>query len=104
MQMMDAPDKNLPNFQVKFGWFKSLNDKEKDEMFTNRKAASTNKVTKLWVNCFKEYLSKKDYLKIDEIPIDQLPAILTNFYLETCKKKANRWVWWRIQEFDNEVH
>ena len=86
---MDAPDPNEPNFTVKFGRFKSVTTQKKQEIFNKHKSDSTNKATRLWVNNFEEYLIEKGKPANDNIPTDDLPDILYNYYTETCKKKPN---------------
>ena len=47
---------------------------------------NTKKSTKLWLNCFNEYLAVKSYPKAELIEVDLLPEILEMFYSEVQKK------------------
>ena len=86
---MDAPPKDLPNFLVKFGRFKTLNQHKKDNIKKKSKAESTYQATRVWTNCFSNYLIEKGLPELDDIPTEELPNALENFYSETCKKKGN---------------
>ena len=55
---MDTPPKDQPDFTVKFGRFKTLDDPKKTEIFRKRKAENTKKATKLWFDCLNEYLQE----------------------------------------------
>ena len=85
---MDAPPKDQPNFQVKFGRFKTLYQAEKHKIKKKSKAESTHQATKVSVNCFNNYLIEKDLSDIENIQTDELPNILEDFYSEICKKKG----------------
>ena len=74
---MDAPPDDLPNFQIKFPRFKSLNEDDKIDIKKNSKAESTHRATQVWMNCLKEYLKEKGKPEIEQIATDQLPAILS---------------------------
>ena len=54
---MDAPPMDIPNFQVKFGRFRTLTEEEKLQIKRKSKAENTHKATKVWVNSFEEYLN-----------------------------------------------
>ena len=44
----------------------------------------------VWVDCFQEYLAEKNLPACDDIPIEDLPDVLYNFYTEVCKKKPGK--------------
>ena len=82
---MDA-DPNLSTFVAKKPQFKSLSKEKKDDIMRQRKAENTNIATKLWIGCFSEYLTEKQLKPIEELDLDSLPPILTDFYTEITKK------------------
>ena len=84
--IMDAPPKDLPNFQVKFEHFKSLTDAEKQEIKKKSKAESIHQATKVWTCCFDNSLGEKGMESIDEISTEDLPEASEGFCTETCKK------------------
>ena len=79
-------DDEQPNFNLQFGHFKTITDGEKEEIYKKKRAKATNTVTKSWVNCFSEYLIEKDLPKVDDIDIDDLPDILSSFYVEQGRR------------------
>ena len=82
-------DKN-PNFDLNFGRFKNISKEKKEEIIRNSKAANTNKATDLWMNCFSDYLAEKELPKVQDIATDELPTILSDFYVEVKKKDRKK--------------
>lgn len=68
--------------------FKTVNDNKKQAIFDKRKKPNTNKATKLWLNCFCDYLLEKDYNTLEELPTNELPLVLEQFYSEVRKKES----------------
>lgn len=71
--------------KLKISWFKTAKTGEKEKIKEKQNAANTNKSTRLWVKCLTDYLEEKEMPKIGDIPDDDLPKLLSNFYLEICK-------------------
>ena len=65
-----------PNFNLQFSRFKTVSDSEKEKILSNKKAKSTNNATKLWMNCFKDYLIECNHPPLEDIPNEDLPKIL----------------------------
>ena len=65
---------DLPNFNLNLGRFKTLSKGEKEIIMEGRSAENTVKATRLWVDCFREYLAEKN-----------LPQSKTSWML-TCQK------------------
>ena len=76
-------------FDLNFGRFKTLSKTEKDEIMQGRSAGNTNKATKMWLDCFREYLAEKGLKPLDEITTEELPNILSDFYTEVKKKEKS---------------
>lgn len=66
--------------------FATVNEEKKDYIMNKRNKPNTNKATKLWMNCFQEYLEEKNHPKVEDIEDSQLPSILENFYTEVRRK------------------
>ena len=58
-----------------------------EEIRKRQKAENTNKLTRLWMNCFNEYLEAKGQPNVNAIPTEDLPKILEQFYLEIHKRR-----------------
>lgn len=67
--------------------FKTVSGEKKEEIRGKRKAPNTNRATKLWIQCFREYLTEKNLKAIDDIETKDLPGILEQFYSEVRKKE-----------------
>ena len=80
---MDAPSKK----RLKLTRFKAVSESEKEEVLNKRKAQNTNKVTKLWIDCFSDYLHQKQLPQVEDLTAEQLPNILENFYVEVRSQK-----------------
>ena len=52
--------------------------------------ANTKKSTKLWINCFNEYLMARNLRVADDIDVDLLLDILESFYSEVQKKTEQK--------------
>ena len=74
MKMADETEKL--NFSLNSGCFKSLNDAQKDTIMKKTNAITTNNATRLWIDCFRDYLAQKDLPEIEEISNDQLANVL----------------------------
>ena len=70
--------------------YKTTNAVQKEYILKKCKFPNTNKATKLWVNCFENYLIEKGLPKADGISNDELPEVLENFYIEVkrCNKNS----------------
>ena len=65
------------NFYLNFGRFKTATSSEKQLMMQNHKAESTNRSTKCYVKCLRDYLFEKNMPELEDIPTEDLPGILT---------------------------
>lgn len=68
--------------------FGKASESKKEYIISQRKKPSTHKATKLWMNCFTDYLAEKELPKLDDITREQLPQILEQFYSEVRKKEV----------------
>lgn len=71
--------------EEEFHRFKRCTTKDKSDIYDGRKAPNTNKATKLWMNCFSDYLKEKKLPPVYKIESDDLPNILSDFYTELRK-------------------
>ena len=69
--------------------FNDISSEEKEGILYKKNRENTNKSTKLWVQCFSEYLIEKGLPDVDAIDTLDLPAILEDFYACVCKKAKN---------------
>ena len=67
--------------------FKTTSIEDQDEVLRRRKADNTNKSTKLWIDCFKDYLQSKGLQPIEAITDLDLPKILESFYIDVRSQK-----------------
>ena len=67
--------------------FKVTSKEQRDNILEEKDPKNTKKLTKLWMNCFREYLSQKNLPEPDAIEMSELPDILETFYTEVQKKK-----------------
>lgn len=90
----DAKMEDGPTFDLQFEEFdendefqrfKTVKPKEKDNIYEERIRPNTQKATKLWVNCFKDYLKEKKLATLEETLTENLPNILSDFYTELRK-------------------
>ena len=72
-------EKDVPNFNLNFGRFKTVIDNDKEYIQSKQKAKNTNDATRLWMNCFGDYLIEKGLPSVENISNEQLPGILENF-------------------------
>ena len=68
--------------------FKTVTTEGENEVLKKRKAENTNKSTKLWLDCFDDYLNQKGHGCIDTVTELDLPQILEKFYVEVRSQKA----------------
>lgn len=68
--------------------FSTTNSKKSDYIRSKGKSDNTNKATKLWLQCFMDYLLEKQLPAIDKITTPELPFILEQFYSDVRKKEA----------------
>ena len=68
--------------------FKTLSKENKDQIMRERKAENTNKATKMWMDCFREYLAEKNLPPVDQLKVEDLPPILKDFYTEVKPKNT----------------
>lgn len=66
--------------------FATVNNEKREGIMEKWNKPNTNKATKLWVNCFTDFLEEKEYNKIDLLTDAELPTILENFYTEVRRK------------------
>ena len=78
------------DFEAKLSRFKRTTEQEKLEIFEGRKPANTNRATRTWLTCFNEYLVEKQLLPEAQLSNDELPAILTDFYVDLKKKNVKK--------------
>ena len=58
---------NDPTFSLQFSRFKTVSYEEKKKMMEDRKAKSTNRATKLWTDCLRDYLVEKDLPPLESV-------------------------------------
>lgn len=66
--------------------FKTVSKPKAQEILDERIEPNTQKATKIWMTCLREYLAEKNLPPIENIDSDDLPAILSQFYTELRKK------------------
>ena len=66
--------------------FKKQSDEQLELILAKKNKENTHKATKLWMNCFKDYLIKRDLPDPDTILTPDLPQILEHFYASVSKK------------------
>ena len=66
---------------------KPCTDADKEAMKLKAKAENTHKATKLWTNCFQNYLTRNGLPDIDTISNNELPSVLENYFIEIRKVK-----------------
>lgn len=69
--------------------FGSSNEEKCAEIIQQRSKPNTQKATKLWINCFTDYLAEKELPKIETLNRENLPKILEHFYAEVRKKEIH---------------
>ena len=74
---------------MNFGHFKTATEKDKVYIQSKEKSKNTNDATRLWMNCFGDYLVEKGLQNEDTLSNKELAGILENFYCELSKKKVN---------------
>ena len=80
-------DKNpeLPKTETKKR-FQNVTLEQKEGLLYKRNKENTNKATKQWINCFKDFLFETGLPELDLLQPKDLPEILENFYSSVCKK------------------
>ena len=74
-------------FKVRTGRFGSTTDEEKQKIKEERTAKNTNRATKSSVACLMEYIAEKEIqFELKDIPLDDLPKILEDFYCNARTK------------------
>ena len=68
--------------------FAVVESEYKESLLINRKATSTNRATKQWVKCLKDYLEERRLPSLADIENDDMPKILEDFYF-SIRKKTN---------------
>ena len=71
---------DMPNFDLNLARFTTKTDTEKKEILDGRNAVNTNRATKSSMVTFKEYLKEKKLSDVEQLTIDNLPDILSDFY------------------------
>lgn len=77
----------MSKLQKKTRFATSTADKQ-EKIIQERSRPNTQRATKLWINCFTDYLQEKELPTIDELTIQNLPGILEQFYSEVRKKEV----------------
>ena len=70
--------------------FKTISKQERDNILEQKDPINTKKSTKLWMGCFREYLTQKQLSQPEAIEVVDLPEILETFYSEVQKKGRNK--------------
>ena len=70
--------------------FKNISTEDKQLIFEQRKSVNTNRATRTWITCFNEYLVEKQLKPECELSIDELPSILSDFYINLRKKNIKK--------------
>ena len=73
--------------KLKLNRFRRSTEEDKDNVLEKRKAVNTNKSTKMWIDCFEEYLADKQLPSIDTLTKANLPEILEIFYVDIRSQK-----------------
>ena len=68
--------------------FKTVTEKEKEDILSKRKSVNTNLATTQWITCLQEYLCEKQLQPLDRLSNSQLNEALGNFYCEARKKNV----------------
>ena len=66
--------------------FKKTTVEDQDEVLERHKAENTNKSTKLWIDCFEDYLKDKN-MTLDAVRDLDLPHLLECFYVDVRSQK-----------------
>ena len=70
---------NLEDLSSKTKCSDILSDKDREELLLNRKAQSTNRATRQWVQALKDYMAECNFPTLDQTPNDALPDLLGTF-------------------------
>ena len=81
---------NKQNIAVINRTFKTSSKEDRDNILEQKDPVNTKKSTRLWMNCFSDYLKQKSLPSADAIDLDELPNILETFYTEVQKKPKGR--------------
>ncbi len=79
-------DSDQPNFVLEMRCFKDVSAEEKQRIMDERLSKNTMKSTNVHMKNFSNWLFEKEKPKVEDIPTDQLPEILEDFYCKTVKK------------------
>ena len=69
--------------------FDILLPEEQDKLMENRKAQSTNRATKQWVNALKEFIKERGLTDLDLTTNAELPKMISDFYF-SMRKQPNK--------------
>lgn len=83
--MEDCPSSSDSEENDEFHRFKTVKKKGKDKVYHGRKAPNTHKATQVWIKCLNDYLTEKQLGTVDSIDTEEMPAILSDFYVELRK-------------------
>ena len=83
-----AKQGNEETFSYNCSRFKTLNESDKDELWSKKNAKNTNDSTKVWIKCLREYLCEKNLPELETLSNEDLGDVLSNFYTEVKKKKV----------------
>ena len=78
---------NKKKRKLSLNQFKTSTEQDQDCVLRRRKSESTNKSTKLWVDCLQDYLKEKGLQGLESITDLDLPKILEKCYMDVCTQK-----------------
>ena len=95
--MEEFSEENLPNFSIfsssntneRFPW---LQEEEINTLRSRNENSNTTKSTKMWLNVFNEWkLQRNEARRFEDIPPEELDAILCRFFAEIRKKDGGEY-------------
>lgn len=95
--MEEFSEENLPNFSIfsssntneRFPW---LQEEEINTLRSRNENSNTAKSTKTWLNVFNEWkLQRNEARRFEDIPPEELDAILCRFFAEIRKKDGGEY-------------
>ena len=87
MESEKEKDKNSEK-QLKQGNFVDTNEQDIELLLEGSKAKNTNRSTQSSLTRFREFLQHSKLPDLDDLNIDKLPKILTNFYMSVHTNKT----------------
>ena len=97
--MAEFSEGDFPNFSLSLGIFNKTNANERfpslrEEEATDQRKQNKNtfRTTKTWLNVFNEWkVQRKEDRNFEDIPVNELDAILCRFFAEIRKKDSDEY-------------